>query len=204
AGSPSEQVLGDKFVCCPQGIQSQFPEDRWLAELKAESFSGSPLFDAAGRATGLMAVMNRKPLLNSELTKSMLKIYSVRAASELERKRAEQALRQQLDRISLLNQITRAIAERQGMESNFKVTLDFLEERLAIDFSRVYSWDPAGQDLTLVARGQKGLPLASEIGILEDTKVAVAHSGLQGCLSGQLVYQPDVRRDPAPLSRLLA
>jgi len=61
-------------------------------------------------------------------------------AEVAERKRAEQALRQQLDRTSLLNQITRAIAEREGMESNFKITLNFLEEHLAIDFSRVYSW----------------------------------------------------------------
>src|SRR5439155_17150424 len=131
ADSPAEEVLREQLVCCPEGIRTQFPKDHWLAELKAESFTGAPLFDATGRATGLIAVMTRKPLAKPELTRSLLQIYSLRAATELERKRAEQSLRQQLDRISLLNQITRAIAERQGMESNFKVTLDFLEEHLA-------------------------------------------------------------------------
>jgi signal transduction histidine kinase/response regulator RpfG family c-di-GMP phosphodiesterase len=202
ARSPAEQILREKLVCCPEGIRNQFPDDRWLAELNIEGFIGAPLFDATGRATGLVAVMNRKPLQKPDLTRSMLQIYSLRAATELERKRTEQALRQQLDRISLLNQITRAIAERQGMESNFKVTLDFLEERLAVDFSRVYAWDAPGTDLALITHGAKGGTLAAERA--EDKNIPVAQSGLQGCLNGQVVYQPDVRQNPAPLFQSLA
>jgi len=204
SNSPSERVLAQQLVCCPEGVQKQFPNDRWLAELKAESYTGTPLFDATGRATGVMAVISRKPLLKPELTRALLKIYAVRAATELERKRAEQVLGQQFDRISLLNRITRAIAERQGMENNFKVTLEFLENHLAIDFGRVYSCAPPATELTLVARGQSSLPLTEEPGLPEGTKIPVTATGLQACLSSQLVYQPDVTRETTPLFRLLA
>ncbi len=205
ADGPSQQVLREQLVCHPEGVQSQFPCDRWLAELEAESFTGTPLFDAAGRATGLMAVMTRKPLLKPELTKSMLQIYAVRAATELERKRAEQSLRDQLSRINLLNQITRAVAERQDIESIFKVTLDYLEEHLAIDFGQVYVRDLSGQDLVLAACGRSSLPLAEEPALAEreGTQIPASRTGLQNCLNGQLVYRPDLSRENAPLFKLL-
>ncbi len=109
ANSPAELVLREQLVCCPQGIQTQFPGDRWLAEMKAESFTGTALRDATGRAIGLVAVMNRKPLLKPELTKSMLQIYSVRAATERERKRAEQAIMQQ-ERLAAVGQLSAGLA----------------------------------------------------------------------------------------------
>src|SRR6266545_3549452 len=109
ANSPAELVLREQLVCCPQGIQKQFPGDRWLAEMKAESFTGTALRDATGRAIGLVAVMNRKPLLKPELTKSMLQIYSVRAATERERKRAEQAIMQQ-ERLAAVGQLSAGLA----------------------------------------------------------------------------------------------
>ena len=43
---------------------------------------------------GLMAIIDRKPLVDRELTECILRIFSVRAAVELERRRAEWALRQ--------------------------------------------------------------------------------------------------------------
>jgi hypothetical protein len=54
-----------------------------------------------------------------------------------ERRRAEQQLQQQLTRISLLNSITRAITDRQDLESVVNVVLKQLQDNLPIDFGRV-------------------------------------------------------------------
>jgi len=89
------------------------------------------------------------------------------------------------------------------MESNFKITLNFLEEHLAIDFSRVYSWDPPARDLTLIAAVTK-VCLWPRAGTSRRNQVPIDQSGLQRCLSGTSDNQPDVTRDAAPLFHLLA
>jgi len=50
-----------------------------------------------------------------------------------ERRRAEVALQQQLVRISLLNQITQAISDRQDTESILHVVLRQLEDHIELD-----------------------------------------------------------------------
>ena len=55
--------------------------------------TGAPLVDSRGRRLGQLAVMFRHPIADAEPANSMLKIFAARAAAELERSQAEQALR---------------------------------------------------------------------------------------------------------------
>jgi PAS domain S-box-containing protein len=90
AGTPCEQVLGASFRHFPERVQFMFagPHPK---QLKAEGYAGISLFDSRGRALGLMVVMDRKPLHDAELTEQLLRIFSVRAAAELERRYAIEA-----------------------------------------------------------------------------------------------------------------
>ncbi|MFO1206949.1 MAG: response regulator [Burkholderiales bacterium] len=92
AGTPCADVVGREFRYYPAQARSRFPADSMMAGLGVESYAGYPLNDAAGTPLGNVAVMSRSPLASGELTESMLKIFALRAAAEIERGRADAAL----------------------------------------------------------------------------------------------------------------
>ena len=93
AGTPCEQTLKGDICVFSAGIRDRFPDDPALAENDWDSYAGAPLRDAAGNTIGLLAVIHTQPLANPDLVKSLLRVFSERASAELERKRAEEALR---------------------------------------------------------------------------------------------------------------
>jgi PAS domain S-box-containing protein len=93
ADTPCENVVGKCLCCYPSGVQARFPLDHMLVDIGAESYVGTPLFDSTGRALGLLVVMDQAPIANPNFAESVLQIFAARAAAELERTRAEQALR---------------------------------------------------------------------------------------------------------------
>ena len=102
--TPGANVLRGEQWCIASGVRQQFPNDRLLLEWSVESYIGVPLFHSSGRPVGMVVAMDSKPLLKTQLAESILGIFAVRAAAELERKRAEEALRDSEERY-------RAIAE---------------------------------------------------------------------------------------------
>jgi PAS domain S-box-containing protein len=91
-GTPCENVVGQQFRYHAQGVQALFA-DPHVREVGAEAYAAIPLFDSGGAATGLMAVVHRRPLGDRLLAECILKIFSVRAAVELERRQADEARR---------------------------------------------------------------------------------------------------------------
>lgn len=92
-GSPSEIAMQGELAFVPRDLAEQFPQALGLTERGIDSYAGAPLRDAGGHVIGVLSVMHSKPLGNPELIKSLLQVFSERASSELERKRAEEALR---------------------------------------------------------------------------------------------------------------
>lgn len=92
-GTPCENVLSKRLCCYPRDIQALFPEDALLVEMKVESYVGIPLWDAAGKAIGLIAVMDGKPMDETAPSiVNLLQLVATRAAAELEQQRWEAAL----------------------------------------------------------------------------------------------------------------
>ncbi|HEY4580910.1 MAG TPA: ATP-binding protein, partial [Candidatus Acidoferrales bacterium] len=121
-----------------------------------------------------------------------------------ERTRAAEALRQQLSRISLLNQITRAIADRQDLESIFRIVLSRLEDHLPVDFGVAILYDAAADTLALAASGRKNPRLATEMGLPGGAGVPLEHTGLRACVQGETLYVPDTARVEQQMLRLFA
>jgi two-component system cell cycle sensor histidine kinase/response regulator CckA len=88
--TPCENVIGQQFRFYPERVQELFA-DPHVRELETEGYAGIPLYDSRGGVLGLMAVANRRPLHDRSLTEDLLKIFSVRAAVELERRYSDQA-----------------------------------------------------------------------------------------------------------------
>ncbi len=92
--TPCGDVVGKATCCFPKGVRHLFPKDVVLQEMMAESYVGATLWSFDGKPIGLIAVIGRKPLANPRLAESVLKLVAVRAAGELERKQAEERLKE--------------------------------------------------------------------------------------------------------------
>ncbi len=103
-GTPCERTLEGDISVFPAGIRNAFPNDIALGEQGWESYAGAPLRDIAGNTIGVLAVMHSEVLLNADLVKSLLQVFSERASAELERKRAEEELRNSEQRFSTIFQ----------------------------------------------------------------------------------------------------
>ena len=92
-GTPCETVLGASIPGLSLGPCAMFADDAWLIEMGAESYAGFPLVALDGSPLGLVSVISRRPLKQVDRVEAMLKIFAVRAAAEVERLGASEALR---------------------------------------------------------------------------------------------------------------
>ena len=92
-GTPHERTLDSGLSVFATEVRTLFPQDATLNAQDWDSYAGAPLYDANGNAIGVLAVMHTRPLHNSDLVKSLLQVFSERAAAELERQHAEEELR---------------------------------------------------------------------------------------------------------------
>lgn len=121
-----------------------------------------------------------------------------------ERRRTERNLQQQFARISLLNQITRIISERQDTESVLHVVLRQLEDHLNLDLGCVALFDAQTSMLNLAALRLKNPLLASKLGFNEGAVLPLADTGLQRCKEGNTILIPDTLAESALLAEHLA
>ena len=132
-------------------------------------------------------------------------------AEVAERQRAEELIREsraklqaQLERMQLLDQITRAIGERLDLQSIYQVAIGSLEESLPVDFAVVCRYDAFDHALAVVHVGRLSLAPAQAMGLHEQATVPIDENGLSRCVSGELVYEPDVRGSAYPFPQRLA
>jgi signal transduction histidine kinase/ActR/RegA family two-component response regulator len=122
----------------------------------------------------------------------------------VQHKKTEQTLQAQLARLSLLDQITRAIGERQDLRSIFQVVVCTVENSLPIDFGCVVIYDPAYKVLIVTCVGARSESLAMELAISQNFHIPIDESGLSRCVLGHLVYEPDISQAEFPFVQRLA
>jgi signal transduction histidine kinase len=95
AGSPDAEIARGSSCMYPTGVREMFPGDPLLRDLEAEAWVGVPLNNSEGQASGLIAAVYGRPLqLELQLVQSMLMIFAPRASAELNRKQADDVLRE--------------------------------------------------------------------------------------------------------------
>ena len=70
-----------------------FPPTSVLSSWQVTSYMGNALRGQAGQIIGLLLVMSPEPIANPHVAKSIVQLFAARAASELQRKKIEEALR---------------------------------------------------------------------------------------------------------------
>lgn len=83
--TPCEDTLSQQMYYVEDNLTFLYPQDQWLLDEKLETYLGIRLNNSKGEAIGLLCILDSKPFQNHDLAGSMLKIFSVRAAAELER-----------------------------------------------------------------------------------------------------------------------
>ncbi len=101
ANTACAEVVRKGFRIITEGVRAKFPEDHILQGLGAESFVAMPLFDHTQRTVGLIGVIDRKPLEESEIVESALQIIGSQAGGEIVRKRFEEALAEEKERLAV-------------------------------------------------------------------------------------------------------
>jgi PAS domain S-box-containing protein len=130
------------------------------------------------------------------------KFYTVILRDVTDRQQADARMLAQLERLSLLDQITRAIGERQDLESVYQVTARSLEEQLPAAFACVLQQDPSTGVLTL---GGIGLRSHAEMpGLVGEASIEFNPDRLARCLAGELIYDVDTADLPFPFARRMA
>ena len=93
AGTPCELVLAHGAQCFTNDVTSLFPGDPLLAASGAVGYFGAPLFDSGGRALGVLAVIDDRPIERTDEREDLLTVSAARASVELQRSRFEREIR---------------------------------------------------------------------------------------------------------------
>ncbi|QMW00691.1 sensor histidine kinase [Spirosoma foliorum] len=91
---PCEQVIQGKLSTYPSQCRRLFPKNQTLVQFNVEGYIGYPLYDAKGRAFGIIVAMHQSAIDEPEYISSLLKIVAKRAEFELERFHYETELKE--------------------------------------------------------------------------------------------------------------
>ena len=83
-GTPCENVLNETTCCFADGVAARFPEDINLVEMKVDSYVGTILRSSSNHPLGVLSIMSKSPMTDTEELRRVLEIASMRAASTLE------------------------------------------------------------------------------------------------------------------------
>lgn len=93
-GTPCKIVVEEKLLrSYPKDLQPLFPDASLLEGMAAESYIGVPLVDINQNVIGNLCIIDVKPFLADDRTKTLLKVFAARASAELQRKWAEEEKR---------------------------------------------------------------------------------------------------------------
>ena len=126
AGTPCENVIGGNICYYPKALQVLFPKDVGLVEWKAESFLGIPIRDSFKNILGHIAVLDDEPMDEKPHGMTILQIFAARAGAELERKRADDALKEHIAQLSkknryeaIISTVTQAVHQSINIQDVF-------------------------------------------------------------------------------------
>lgn len=89
-GTPCGTVIDRDQCHYPDNIAAEFPDDLWLRENHISSYMGMRIADSTGKAIGILALMDERPMHDTSQADALLPIFAERAAAEIERMRAQE------------------------------------------------------------------------------------------------------------------
>ncbi|MCT7991281.1 PAS domain S-box protein [Laspinema olomoucense] len=173
--TPCEIVIEEARLChYPDRLQDRFPNAPALATLNAVGYLGIPLFDPQNRPIGNLCIIHDQPLEIDPEAHAILSVFASRAAAELQRKWAEDALKSANDELErrvqertrelseTLNSLQGEIAERQKTEAALRRSEERWQLAIKGTSDGIWDWDLKSDRVFLSARGQEMLGYESQ------------------------------------------
>lgn len=93
-GRPCDFIaFHQEFACYPEKLREHFPNDPLLEGIGAESYLGVALLDSSQQPIGNLCILDVKPLEAEDQARAIMSVFAARAATELQRKWAEEEKR---------------------------------------------------------------------------------------------------------------
>ncbi|MEH6650266.1 MAG: PAS domain-containing protein [Motiliproteus sp.] len=92
ATTPCADVVHGDLCSYPRDVHHAYPDDLLLKEMGVEGYCGAKLRNAKGESLGVLSVLYKQPMTETPLVENLLRIFSNRAAVEMERQQSAQAL----------------------------------------------------------------------------------------------------------------
>ncbi|MBV7456229.1 EAL domain-containing protein [Acidovorax sp. sif1233] len=108
-GTPSLMLLSQRAYVVTEKVQQLHPEAPMLRHVGAQGYAGQQLCNADGEVVGIVFVLFRQPIAETDFITSTLQIFAARASSEIDRQLADARIRHQA---SLLDKAQDAILVR--------------------------------------------------------------------------------------------
>ena len=164
AGTPCERVLREGFWHLPAGLAQRFPRPGAAGAAVGEGFVGLPINDSGGGAVGLFCCLSRGPLPLPPLAREALELLAFRAATELQRQKAEERQRR-TERELVQAQKMEAVGQLAGgVAHDFNNILQGVLSIAECVSAQLPPAHPAREDLALLeGAAQRGADLVRQL-----------------------------------------
>ncbi len=105
-GAPCAAVIKEGVRIITEGVQDLFPEDRDLKAYGINGYAGFPLRDKNDKPLGVVCALTRNKLSITPQVSEVLEIIAAKASVEIERTRAEEAMRKSNREMTIRNRIS--------------------------------------------------------------------------------------------------
>jgi PAS domain S-box-containing protein len=181
--SPCAYVFQNGQFYCQTGLQTIFPNHPNLTLLNADSYLGLAIRDVSGNMIGVVCILDSQPIVLSESTETLLKIFADRAGAEIERlqavtelqllnqnlelrvrQRTEQ-LQHQTQKEQILNQIVQLVRSSLDLDTIFSTTTQAVAELLNIGKAIIAQYQPDQAQWVQIAEYRCDSSLADTLGM---------------------------------------
>jgi len=135
-------------------------------------------------------VMDRGYVIRDENGKGIRMIGGMTDMTHI--RQAERRSKSQLVRMSLLNEITRAIGNRHDLDSIYQVVTNSIEKELPAEFCLTASYSELEQTITFRSLGNLTETTANQVGFYLNASILAKGVHLDRALRGEFVYQPNL------------
>ena len=163
-GTPCEPVIAGAVCCFPDNVAQRFPADTPLVDMKVRSYVGVPITDSGGTIVGHLAVLDDKPLVEDEVTTSLLRTFAARAGVELERLRTTRHVASLTEKLSLaaeraqsLLAINNAVVLNLTQDALFRAITAALRRVVTFDRCTIFLHD-AQKNVLLMTASDSSVP----------------------------------------------
>lgn len=110
----------------------------------------------------------------------------------------------QLSKMNLLHRITRAVGNRQNLQSIYEIVIASLESELPVDFCVMASYSENQGKVVIKAFGDRSKELAAKLGFQVDRPLQIVGRYLKKVLQGGWVYLPDLSAADSTLGQRMS